>query len=154
MIDSLDQAIYDTIHGYKGGAVSLAPRVGMNPGTLNNKAYPGHDAQLTLRESIPIQREARDFKILHTYASCLDHAVIPLGDYSRTTDLELLDLYARYHAELGQTAQAIRECLAGEGGRITRRDVRQVRRELIEDNQAGLEVLARLEGIAEDDPDE
>lgn len=154
MIDLLEDAIYRTIHEAQGGAIGLAPRVGMNPGTLNNKAYPGHEAQLNLCESVPIQRDTQDFRILHSYAHVLDHAAIPLGDYSRTSDLELLDSYARYHAEIGQTAIAIRATLAGEGGRITRRMVREVRRELVEDMQAGLEVLARLEAIAEDECDD
>jgi len=159
MIDALDQAIYDTIHDFRAangerGATALAPRIGMNPGTLNNKAYPGHESQLTLRESVPVQREARDYRILAEYAICLDHAVIPLGDFSRTSDAALLDLYCEYHAEIGQTAEAIRDALAI-NATITRADARKVRRELIEDMQAGLAFLARLDGlVAEDEPDE
>jgi len=155
MIDALDQAIYDTVHQYVGprgriGAVALAAQVGMNPGTLNNKAYPGNDdAQLNLRESIPLQRETHDFRILATYASLLDHAVIPLGDFAGSSDLELLDLYAGYHVEIGETAQHIRDAIAT--GRIRRRQVLTVRREMIEDMQAGLAFLARLEALADED---
>lgn len=154
MIDLLEDAIYRTIHEAPGGAIGLAPRVGMNPGTLNNKAYPGHEAQLNLRESVPIQRDTQDFRILHSYCHLLDHAAIPLGDYSRTSDAELLDLYCEYHADIGQTAEVIRLALVTPNGRIRRRDVRRVRRELLEDLKAGLEFLARLEGMAEDECDE
>ena len=156
MIDALEQAIYDTIHGYKGsgghnGAVGLAARIGMNPGTLNNKAYPGNDHHLTLRESIPIQRETRDFRILAEYAACLDHAIIPIGDFSRTGDAELLNLYCTYHMEIGETAEAVLEAL--QQGAISRQLVRKIRRELIEDMQAGLAFLARIEALAEDEDD-
>ena len=150
MIDALAQAIHDTVHQFDGGAMALAPRVGMNPGTLNNKAYPDNvDAQLNLRESIPLQRETRDYRILATYAHLLDHAVIPLGDFSGCSDVELLDLYAGYHVEIGETAGHIRTALASK--QISRSHLRTVRREMIEDIQAGLSFLARLEALADDD---
>ena len=154
MIDLLDDAIYRTIHDAPGGALGLAPRIGMNPGTLNNKAYPGHDAQVNLRESVPIQLATRDFQILHAYCHLLEHAAIPLGDFSGTSDGELMDLYCQYHADLGETAQAIRDALNSDCRRITRSNVRRVRRELIDDMQAGMEFLARLDDLAEDDDDE
>jgi len=150
MIDALAQAIHDTVHQCKGGALALAARIGMNPGTLNNKAYPGSDdAQLNLRESIPLQLETRDFRILATYAHLLDHAVIPVADFSGTSDLELLNLYAAYHVDIGETAQQIRDALGTQ--RISRRHVLTVRREMIEDMQAGLAFLARLEALADED---
>lgn len=153
MIDALDQAIHDTVHQYRApdgrvGAVALAARVGMNAGTLNNKAYPGHDGQLTLRESIPIQRQADDFRILAAYAAELDHGVIPLGDFSDCSDMQLLNLYASYHADIGETAAAVRDAI--EADSLTRDHVRTVRRELVEDMQAGLAMLARLEALVDD----
>jgi hypothetical protein len=149
MIDALDQAIYDTVHQYVGprgrvGAVALAAQVGMHPGTLNNKAYPGHDGQLTLRESIPIQLQADDFRILATYAAELGHAVIPVGQFDDCSDMELLDLYAAYHAELGETATSIRDLLAAD--QIDKKALNQVRREMLEDQQAGMALLSPAGG--------
>ena len=157
MIDALDQAIYDTIHDYRGrrgqrGATALAPRVGMNPGTLQNKAYHGHESQLSLRESIPIQLQTGDFRILNTYCEELGFVAMPIGDFSGVSDLALLDLYADYHAEIGEAAWAISDSLAD--GRITRTEVRRVQRELMQATSAGLAFLARMEALAEeDDPD-
>lgn len=154
MIDALEQAIYDTVHAYRGrrgrrGALALAPRIGMNPGTLNNKAYPGHESQLSLRESIPLQLVAGDFRILDTYAAELNHHVIPRGDFDRTSDSELLDLYAKYHAQVGQAAGAVSQALAD--GRVTKAEVRRVRAEFLNAARANLEFVARLDAIAEDD---
>jgi len=138
VIDALDQAIYDTIHGFAApggerGATALAARVGMNAGTLNNKAYPGHDSQLTLRESVPVQRETRCYQILHTYAA-------------------LLDLFCDYHAEVGEVSGSVRDCLAD--GRVTREELRVVQQRFIRAAKAGMEFLSRLEAIAEDDDGE
>jgi hypothetical protein len=158
MFDALAMAIYRTVHDWRPadpaqprGAVGLAPLVGMRPGTLSNKADPAHDSELTLREAIPVMRTAGDFQILAALAADVGHGIIPLGEFSKTHDLELLDLYAKHHAEIGETAAAIREALAAPNGRISRKAVRQVRRELIEDAQTGLEFLSRLEALAEDD---
>lgn len=154
MIDALADAIYRTVHnGHPRGAVGLGPLIGVRASYLQNKADPSHDAELTLRESIPLMRETGDYAILATLAASVDHAVIPVGDYSKTSDAALLDLYCEYHADLGQTAEAIREALGKADTRITRADVRRVRREMLEDIQAGLAFLARLESLAEDDED-
>lgn len=148
MFDSLAEAIYRTVHDHPGGAVRLAPKVGMNAGTLSNKANPAmEEHKLGLLESVPIQRITDDFRILAAYAWALDHAVVPVGDFARCSDLELLDLYTRYHAEIGQTANSVREALAQP--RVRAADVAKVRRELIEDMQAGMAFLARLEALAE-----
>lgn len=154
MIDALEQAVHDTVHQYRGphgrrGATALAPRIGMNPGTLNNKAYPGHESQLSLRESIPVQLVTGDFRILHAYADELNHLAVPRGDFSNTSDAELLDLYAKYHAQVGNAARAVSHALAD--GRVTRDEVRQVRAEFINAARANMEFVARLEAIAEDD---
>lgn len=152
MIDALDQAAYETVRDYRTsdggrGAAALAPRVGMKAGTLRNKVYIDHDSQLTLRESIPIQRTTGNFAILSTYAACLDHAVIPVGDFSGTSDVELLELYCNYHTELGQTAAAL--CDAVKSGRISTDQFVTLQREMLEDIQAGMALLARVKSLTE-----
>ena len=150
MIDALQDAIYRTVHnGHPRGAVGLAPLVGMKSGTLNNKADPAHDSELTLRESLPIMRTTFDYQVLATLATAVDHAVIPLGDFSTTSDSELLDLYAKYHAKVGSAAGTVSQALAD--GKITRAEVREVRRAFICAARANLAFVARLEAIAEPD---
>lgn len=147
-MDALQDAIYRTVHdGHPRGAVGLAPLIGMKSGTLNNKADPAHDSELTLRESIPLMRETRDYQILATLAAAVDHAVIPLGDFSGTSDTELLDLYAKYHSKVGKAAGEVSKALAD--GRITQAEVREVRQAFIRAARANLAFVARLEAIAE-----
>ena len=153
MIDALADSIYRTVHdGHPRGAVGLGPLVGVRANYLSNKADPAHDAELTLRESIPLMRTTQNYSILATLAAAVDHAVIPLGEFKRCSDTELLDLYCQYHEELGQTAKSIRKCLAH--GRVPTNLVRHTKREMIEDMQAAFALLARLEAIAEDMDDE
>lgn len=151
-MDALSDAIYRTVHdGHPRGAVGLGPLVGVKANYLNNKADPAHDAELTCREAIPLMRQTGDVRILATMAAAVDHGIIPLGDYSQCTDVEILDLYCKLHAELGETAQAIRAALAA--GKVSRSAVRTVRREVIEDIQAAFAVVARLEALVEVEDD-
>lgn len=146
----LDDAIHRVVHDYPGGAVALAPRVGMRPGTLSNKANPGCvEHNMTLLESIPIQRESHDYRILHAYAANLDHVAVPLADYSGVSDVELLDAYASYHAEVGRLAGEIRDALAD--GRITQHELAAIRTASDEAARARQGLLMRLEALAEGD---
>lgn len=147
--DALEEAQYRVVHEYPGGARALAPLVGMNAGTLLNKVNPSMDNHhLSLREAVAIQHAAQDFRILQAEGQLLHHSCIPLVDFQGVSDAALLDTYARYHADLGETAQAIRDTLAD--GRVSRRELNRVRREFHQDVAAGFEFLARLEAIADE----
>jgi hypothetical protein len=148
IIGALDSAVYDTVHGYidprtgQRGAVALAPKLGMQPGTLSNKANPLQEHQLSLRESIPLQLSAYDFRILKAYAWTLGHAVyaLPAPDVS---DVELLDQYAAFHAAVGEKAEAVRAALCD--GTISHAEIDDVKRAFYEVATTGLALVARLE---------
>jgi hypothetical protein len=147
----LDEAKYRLVHDYHpGGARGLGPLVRMNPGTLCNKVHPGmENHHLTVDEAVNIQAVLRRYDVLHAEARALGHVCVQLEDHSEASDMELLDAYAAYHADVGETAQAIRDALA-HGDGITREAVARVERELFEDARAGFEFLARLKALAED----
>lgn len=150
----LDAAIYATVHDYKDsarktrGAVALAARIGMQPGTLSNKANPTMDAQLTLRESIPLQLVASDFRILHAYAAELGHVAWELPDHPDASDVEVLDLYAEFHSAVGDKARAIRAALRD--GAVHPCEVDEIRNALHGLIRAGLSLLSRFEALADD----
>lgn len=154
LFGSVETAIHDTVTGFvdpvskQRGAVALAPMLGMQPGTLSNKANPQQDHQLTLRESIPLQLVARDFRILHAYASTLHHVAYPLPVESDAGDVELLDQYAELHAELGVMAQAVRDSLRD--NRVQSDEVQRIRAAFDASARAGLCLIARLEALVDD----
>lgn len=145
----LDEAKWSVVHDFPGGAPKLAPLVTMRPGTLNNKVDPGYDGtSLFLEEAIAIQHAAKDYRILFAEAAILNHTVIPLGDFSQVSDVELLTAYARYHADLGDTAAAIHDTLRD--GRVTRAEYNRVRQQGFQDIQCFFEFLARLEALIDE----
>lgn len=146
----LPQAVYDTVHGFadrktgKRGPIALAPRLGMLPGTLANKANPMQDSELTLSEVVSVQLATQDYRILHALAWQLGHATYALPTVE-VSDVELLDQYTAFHVAIGDKARAIRAALA-DG--CTPQELAEVRRALEASIRAGLGLLARLEVLA------
>lgn len=151
---SVETAIYETVNGYVDpnssrhrGATALAPKIGMLPATLSNKANPLQDHQLTLRESIPLQLVADDFRILYAYNQALQHVAYKLPATHNIGDVELLNQYADMHAKIGELAQYIRDALVD--GDVTHEEVRSMREAFDASARAGLGLLARLEALAD-----
>jgi hypothetical protein len=154
LFGQLDTAIYETVHGYRDpvtrsrGAAALAPKLGMPPGSLSYKADPTNtSAKFGLIESVTTQLVAGDFQILHAYTAVLGHCAWCLPPHSNASDVELLEAYASVHAQMGQMATAIRDALSDR--RVTRVEVAAIRMHFDAQVRAGLELLARLEALAE-----
>lgn len=145
-ISTIDRAAYDTVHQFPGGAAALAERANLRNGkTLSNLVKPDNPAhKLGLKQSIPIQIAADDYRILHAYNAALNHVAIRLPDVSSYSDMGLLDAYAAWTADIGQTAEAIRQALdAG----VTEDELATIYREMHEDFARAYELFARLKTI-------
>lgn len=151
-MDLLDDAAYAVVHDFRRGgnkgAPALAPLCNMGVGTLLNKVNPDQPHELKVREAVSIQQAAGDYRILQAEASLLDHVCIRLQRYDHVSDVELLNLYADYHAELGKTATAIAKTLADH--RVERAELLAVEKAFFEATRAGLAFLDRLKAIVDD----
>lgn len=145
-VSNIDRAAYDTVHDFPGGAAALAERANLRNGkTLSNMVKPenaGH--KLGLKQSIPIQIAANDYRILHAYNAALNHVAIRLPDVASCSDIELLDAYAAWTSDIGETAEAIRAALAGG---VTDKALAAIHREMHEDFARALELFARFKTI-------
>lgn len=153
LVGTLDAAVYDTVSSFvdplthQRGAAGLAPRIGMLPGTLSNKANPLQDHQLTLRESIPVQLTAGDFSILYAYAALLGHTAYKLPATEDVSDVELLTTYCAMHETVGQLAANI--CTLLKDGRITHGELPALKAAFDTMVRAGLGVVCRIEALAQ-----
>lgn len=143
----LEDAIHDTVHRFahhgRRGAEALGPLIGVQPGTLRNKANPDIPThQLTVAESVPVQLVSNNFSIHEALDRLFGRVSIPQAfDLTRVTDLDLVESMARWQAEVGETSQAVLGCLQGQ---CTDEQIHTVERELYQDVQKGLELLRRL----------
>lgn len=146
----VEQAMYDLVHQHPGGAVALAPLVRMNAGTLSNKVNPMMDSHhLTVLEGHAIQLVRQQFPLFHAEARAYGFISVPAPQLGNVADMELLDAWAAWHADIGETGTVIQSAL--KSGRITRRALREIKREMFEDFQRELELLQRLETLSDDD---
>jgi hypothetical protein len=147
--DLLNLTVHKTIHSYKGGTKALAKKIGVNAGTLNNKADPAMvDHTLNLYDLMAILSETKDPKILFEIAKLNGYVCLPIQDFTGTSDMEILEAWANWSAERGETEQAIRKALLD--NKVLQPELDKIKSEMYEDFQTELELLKRLEAIKDD----
>lgn len=147
----IQEAAYRMVHEFRegrpnSGASALAPLVGKTPRSLDNEVNPdATGAKLGIDDAITLMHATQDFRLLEATAAALGFAVVKVGDFSGLSDMELLDVYTKWNSELGQTHDTIHRAL--ENGDVDEREYAEIEREVFEDFQAELGVLARLKAL-------
>ena len=145
---SIINTIYETTHDYPGGAKALAEKLKVKAGTFNNKcdpAMPGHT--LNINEVRGILKITGDHRLLFEIARELNYVCIDIPNFEGISDVELLNAWADWDAERGETGQAIKKALNDHS--ITKKELEKIRKEMFEDFEKELALLSRLESIAE-----
>ena len=148
IFQSIEKTIYDTAHAHPGGAKQLAKEIGTQPGTFNNKCdprMPGHI--LNINEVRKLLKVTGNHEILFELARERGYVCIDIPDYTGISDMELLNAWADWDAERGETGQAIKKSL--EDTTITKDELNKIRKEMFEDFQKELALLSRLESLVE-----
>lgn len=103
-------AFHATCHAYPGGCESLAPRMGMTPAVLRNKARPGcHTNHPTLADADHVMSLTGDMRILHALAASHGHVCVPVDADPAPSDLAVLELVThvwRSHGNVGAAVDA------------------------------------------------
>lgn len=153
---SLAITIQTVTQKYKGGVMAIAEEMQAKSGrSLCNKVNPDTEsATLNIKELIGIMAVLDDEQrhhILLAFSQLFDHVTIPIGKLNNISSEELLDSWAAWDAERGETAQKIREALQENNKRTLKRispnEFRGIKKEMMEDIQKELELLRRLEAI-------
>jgi hypothetical protein len=125
---TFEQAAFNTVDDYLGGAKALGPVVGINGSVLAHKVSLTDSAnQLTVPQARKIMRVTNDFRMLHGLAEDLDHQCIQVAAAAP----------ACVHTSMAQLAKEFGEYLAVvssawlDGG-ITPNELRKIDRELSE----------------------
>lgn len=141
-------AAHKTVHDYPGGSLSLAPRLGIAASSLREKVNPHRtDKSLTLEEIGRLMAITDDHSILR--AICEEHGYLPPIPMPEciVSDEALLEQYASLITQLGEFSAAFNVAL--KDGRITKREVTRMRKEMMDFFAAGATLMNRIEQIAE-----
>ena len=146
-MDVLD-AFYHTVHDYPGGAESLAPRMGMSPSVLNNKADRKKDSNKPLlADSDKLMALTGDYRVLHALARLHGHVCIAVNTAVPTSDLAVLELVTQVWRTNGDVGRAVDDVLAD--GRVDRHELESVSEAIYRQVQSLNAMRGRLEGMAQ-----
>lgn len=142
------EAAYRLAHDFEpDGAVGLARKLGVNPGTLLNQLNPNTDTHtLALGRAVQMSVFTEDPRILDAFAGEMGRVTFPLPKAGAVSDMAMLDLVLLRDERVGEFAGLLNK--AWEDGRITQGEIKQLRTQGMKVVSAFLELLARLEDIS------
>lgn len=132
------------------GVQVLAPRMGLRPGTLYNKADAGDDThnQPTLRDVVLVTQLTGDMRVLEALNELFGRASYDCAQHEGATDEALLDLLANLGAESGDFH---RELAAGlREQRFTAAALGRIRGEAFDIVSALMVLVRRLEDYVDE----
>ncbi len=142
-------AFYHTVHDYKGGSESLAPRMGMTPSILNNKA----DIQKVHNKPLLIDADnamglTGDYRILQALAHKHGFLLVraPEADICES-DMSVLETVVSLGVANGAYLQTVNTALAD--GKVDKKEIKLVRQAEKILQTTAAEVSQRLEGMSE-----
>jgi len=131
---------------HPGGINGLSQALGKGTHTLANELNPGMTShKLGLFDALALLALIQDHAPLRAIAGALNHTVIPLGDFSMTSDVELMNAYSLWHAEIGDVAREVSKAM--EDGRIEMKEYQRILKEGLEQVQQFFLFMSRLEAL-------
>lgn len=149
--ESIAKAIHKSAKSFKddshrrdnNGIDGLAKKIGVNPQTFSNKCNPKQESHIpNILDILNIMDQTKNHSIIDQIARQYGYVCMPIADYTGVSDMDLLNAWAAWGAERGETEQAIQKAL--ENGDISKEEFKEIKNEMFEDFQKELALLARL----------
>lgn len=148
IVRNLENSLREAAKEYQGGYKGLANDLGIQPGTFNNKCLPGMDShRFNIQDIVGIIEKTNNHKPIFDLADSFGYVCIPMNDIEDTSDINLLDAWAEWDSERGETAKIIRDALVDHS--IGQGELDKIKSEMLDDIQKEMELFSRLESIAD-----
>lgn len=127
MMTSYENAAFNTVHDYPGGAKRLGEEIDINGQVLAHKVNPNDQAnQLTVQQARKIMVKTSDYRMLYALANELNHVCIRSVDAH--SDQCLHKSITKTVKEFGEFLAAVSD--ATEDGDVTVNELRNIDKEL------------------------
>lgn len=141
-------AFHLTVHEAPGGCEALAVRMGMSAAVLRNKANVNSVTNKPMLDDVDrAMGITGDHRVLHALAQNHGYVCFRMGDEATASDMAVLELVTQVWTTNGEVGAEVNRTLAD--GRVDRHEVERVRAAVYRAQQALLEVVARLDGMAQ-----
>ena len=145
---SPDDAFQATVFDAPGGPESLAPRLGMSAQILRNKANAYSTTNVAAgRDWDRVMGLTGDFRVLHALAKNHGFVCYEVDQSLCVSDMAILELVTKVWTTNGDVGAAVNSTLAD--GKVEQHELAVVRDAVYRLHQATMEMLSRLEGMAE-----
>lgn len=143
--DPLDAAIAGLVSTYPLSAARYARRNPTAAYALPDVFTTEPPRPLSVQEAVELQAATSDTRVLHAEAAALRHGCVPLVDFDRVPDIELLRGYAAWHSCLGELLLTVTQAVHNQ--HISRADFARIQAALHEDAARGFAFLARMKAL-------
>ena len=141
-------AFHRTVHSFPGGVEALAPRVGMQAGVLRNKANPTSPYNKPMLDDVDlVMGITGDHSVLHALAANHGYVCVRMENDVAPSDMAVLEIMAKCWSANGDFGTSVNNALAD--GRITIKEIEQIREAVRRMDQAAHQLVARMEGLAQ-----
>ena len=140
-------AFHRTVHEAPGGCEALAVRLGYTAGLLRNKANPNSTTNvLTMDDASRVMEITENYDVLHALAR--QHGFVCTKiDEQPASDMAVLESVTDIWKSLGEVGTQVHTALAD--GRIDQYEVRSIEKAIFVSIRPMMELLARLNGMAQ-----
>lgn len=139
-------AAFAVVHGYPGGALSLAPRLprAKNPATVSHEVAGKPGSKFGLEDAVDVTLLTGDTRIVSTFAAMAGGMFIPLPA-ELPDGTSAMQQIGRMAKEFGDVVQAVVEAIAD--GRVSANELTRVNREWGELVAVMQSVIAHMEAV-------
>ena len=140
-------AFHRTVHEAPGGCEALAVRMGYTAGLLRNKANPNSTTNvLTMDDASRVMELTGNHEVLHALAR--QHGFVCTKiDEQPASDMAVLESVTDIWQCLGQVGTQVHMALAD--GKVDQHEVRHIEKAIFVSIRPMMELLARLNGMAQ-----
>lgn len=148
MTGPIADALFHLVHDYPGGAPALAPRMGIAASTLLSMANPNTTShEWPLKRFTQAMVFAKDVRPLESMCAEFGGVFVSMGQFGDIPQRRVLKEAQRLSKEFGDVHVKLAEIL--KDGRVRPREAAQLRREILEVQQAAAALMRAVEQICE-----
>lgn len=144
---NVQDAFYETVRNAPGGCAALAVRLGMSAAVLRNKANPNNLGNVvSLDDADRVMALTEDYSVLHALAQAHGFVCTRI-DEQPASDMAVLETVTDIWQKLGGLGAEVHKALAD--GRIEQHEVKSIEAAIYTTVRPMMELLSRLNGMAE-----
>ncbi|PHS20219.1 MAG: hypothetical protein COA86_02705 [Kangiella sp.] len=143
-VNILEMGMHELVHSHKRGSSGLAPQINKSSTTLSHEVNAkSENHKLGFLDAIRLLKITQSYSLLESIAQVLGFTLVPIRKYEKSSHIDVLKMYSKWHKEIGEVSAAVSQAFADE--KISYKEYGKILREGIEANNAFHQFLRHCE---------